>query len=405
MGYYIRNMETGKLELHFEKEEYMALSEDIKSTIKSNFLFSRKSGAWVSRCKFPNLYRPERVAKELGLENKGKEGDKLSFEERMERKAERAEHRAERYDEKSNSAVKNGEALQSGINSMHGDIAFFTQPITNNAAGRAFGRRREKMWDAYMRGYDEFKKSEYYKERAEIARQTASSAIEPTDKGFCLRRIKEAEKAIRAQKKNLEHYADLKKRIENGETIKRVYNNEILTLEEVENWIEHAEEVIEDSLSKAIYYHEAIDKLGGINFSKGNIKPGCLVKMKRWGKCKVISAGTVNITFEIMEGGASGSHLTESYADILEVISSEIEEVKLPFEVGDIMTFQVWDGNNYVSKGYKVTKVANGKVTVKSGTERAITKAPRYFADSQGNKTFVFSVPHCREGFYKKAEA
>lgn len=60
------------------------------------------------------------------------------------------------------------------------------------------------MFAAWERGFDEFKKSEYYAERAEAARQTAAET-KPTDKGFIIRRIKEAEKTIRAQKKILNH--------------------------------------------------------------------------------------------------------------------------------------------------------------------------------------------------------
>lgn len=126
MSKYIMNKETQNLELHFDKDDYMALPDALKSEIKSNFLFSRKSGAWVSRAKFPNLYRAEAVAKKLGLDNGGKCGETLTFAEQMERKAEKAEARAERYDYKSEKAQNKAEALQKPVNDMHGDIAFFT---------------------------------------------------------------------------------------------------------------------------------------------------------------------------------------------------------------------------------------------------------------------------------------
>lgn len=67
MSEYIMNKETGKIELHFDKADYLALAEDQKKDIKSNYLFSRVKRAWVSRAKFPNLYRAEKVAKDLGL--------------------------------------------------------------------------------------------------------------------------------------------------------------------------------------------------------------------------------------------------------------------------------------------------------------------------------------------------
>lgn len=62
MSEYIMNKETGKIELHFDKADYLALAEDQKKDIKSNYLFSRVKRAWVSRAKFPNLYRAEKVA-------------------------------------------------------------------------------------------------------------------------------------------------------------------------------------------------------------------------------------------------------------------------------------------------------------------------------------------------------
>ena len=159
MSEYIINKETGKLELHFDKSDYLALPEDQKKEIKSNFLFSRRANAWVSRAKFPNLYRAELVAKKLNLSDGGKIGETLSFAEQMKRKAERAEARAERYDVRSSNAANKAEELQKPINDMHGDIAFFTQPNINSSAGRAFANKRNRMFAAYERGFEEFKKS------------------------------------------------------------------------------------------------------------------------------------------------------------------------------------------------------------------------------------------------------
>ena len=43
-SYYIHNRETGKLELHFDKPEYDALTDEQRSEIKSAFLWGRRSG-------------------------------------------------------------------------------------------------------------------------------------------------------------------------------------------------------------------------------------------------------------------------------------------------------------------------------------------------------------------------
>lgn len=291
-NFFVENKETGKIELHFDKSAYMALSDAEKSTIKSNFLFSRASGAWVSRCKWPRLSWPIKIAQDLGLENAGTINDRLSFEEQQERKAERAEARAERYEEKAGRAYDRGKALQKPIDDMHGDIAFFTQPNINTSAGRAFTNRRNRMFAAWERGFEEYRKSEYYRDRAESARKSA----EMPAKDFCQRRIDDALKTIRAQRRNIETYKSYIDRINGGEEIKSWQGN-TLTIDQYIRWTEEAEEVIEAAIDKAAYYDALIQAQGGVNYSKDNIKAGDLVKVKHWGTVKVLRTGPKNFTF------------------------------------------------------------------------------------------------------------
>lgn len=406
MNYYIFNEETQKLELHFKKEDYMALSEELKKEIHSNFLFSRKSNAWVSRAKFPNLWRAEEIAKKLGLADGGKVGKTLSFAEQMERKAERAEARAARYDEKSGKAVERAEILQKPISDMHGDIAFFTQPNINTSAGRAFTRKREKMWSAWEKGYEEFKKSEYFEERAAIARETAKQT-KPTDKGFIIRRINDAEKTIRAQKKNLESYYSKLEKIKQGEVLKRFGSDNPITTEEVQGWIEKSEQIMENAISKSIYYHECLEAVGGVSFSKENIKVGYIVDLDRWGKCRVVGLGQKNISYEILTGGASGMCGKANYAEIKSIISTEIQIEPHPFKVGEVYTIKVWWESQYIDKAYTVIKVTEEKVTLKSGTDRAITRKARKIRDrsSENGYTWALDIVNGMHGtVYKRDE-
>lgn len=94
VGYFIRNLDTLKLELHFEREAYDALSDDAKREIKSLFLWGRRSGCWISRHKEPRLIWAQRLAEKLGLADAGETGVRPSFAEQQQRKAERAEARA-----------------------------------------------------------------------------------------------------------------------------------------------------------------------------------------------------------------------------------------------------------------------------------------------------------------------
>ena len=239
-NYYVRNMETGKLELHFDKADYMALTDDQKAKIKSNFLFSRGTGAWISRCKFPNLYRPECVAKELGLDDAGREGEALTFEQQMDRKMEKAERRAERMEYKADRAHEKGVALQKPINDM-------------------------------------------YAECAAKARQTASGK-DQKDKAFCQRRIDEAEANIRGLKRSIATYEGYKKAIENGEIPKDKYGWELkeLTAERIDAELDRWYEIMENEIGKSVYYHECIENQGGISFSKENLNKGDLVQINRY---------------------------------------------------------------------------------------------------------------------------
>ena len=67
MKQYIFNLETTKIELHFEKSEYNALTADQKADLKSAFLWSRTGGCWVSRAKEPNLLVGKEDCRQAGI--------------------------------------------------------------------------------------------------------------------------------------------------------------------------------------------------------------------------------------------------------------------------------------------------------------------------------------------------
>lgn len=397
-NYYIENKETGKLELHFGKESYMSLTEDQKRDIKSNFLFSRYNQAWISRCKFPNLFRAEEVAKSIGLENAGTTGDKLTFEEQQERKNERAEARADRYESKAERANQRGNDLQKPINDMHGDISFFTQPNINSASGRAFTRRRESMWRSFEKGMEEFRKSEYYKEKAKAVRRSTNT---PTI-DFCQRRIDEANSSIRKLNKNISEYEGYLKQLESGETeIKNEYGWTVnVNQESIEKNIERWEEIREDELSKIAYYDNLIQEQGGINFSKENIKPGYIVKLRsHWkGIVLVVSTGPKNFKYRDVSG--SGFELSASYSEIIKVVEAkENDEPAHPFKVGETFKITEWNGNEFVEKEYSITKITPEKVTVKSGTDRAKSIRPR---KTYNGDAWTIDITGGRNGYYLK---
>lgn len=395
--YYIINRETDKLELHFDKSEYQALSDDQKSTIKSNFLFSRYGGCWVSRAKIPNLWRAEQVAKSLGAENQGKTGELLSFEEKMERKAARAEERAERMDARADAAEQRGEQLQKPINARRGDIAFFTQPNINTSSGRTFTRQREKMFAAFERGMDEFKKSEYYAERAEAARRTANLE-NSKDKAFCDRRVKDAQKNIKAIQKNLDHYHAMLECDGMGEQQKR-FDGTPIERAEIERWIEDAEERLESEISRLCYYQSCIDDLGGVQFSKENIKPGYVVKIKHYNNCTVLRTGPKNIIYRT----PNGFNLTAAYAEILEIVKAE-ETIKPthPFKVGETFEIGAYVDGHRVKQVWEIVKSTATTVTLKNQTTgENIRRTPKIRWTCEGGKWALCIGDYIDSMFYR----
>lgn len=324
--YFVRNQETGKLELHFAKSTYTALDEDAKKRIKGAFLWGRNSGCWISRCKEPNLYDAERVAKSLGLYDAGKSGERLSYAEQMERKAERADRRADRYEARSEAAYKQGEALQKPINDMHGDIAFFTQPNINTSAGRAFTRRRERMFAAFDRGFEEFRKSDYWQGRAKTARATAEGKS-LQDKGFVMRRIRERESDIRKLRKSIEEYESFIPALDKGETPRDHNGWEVrITRERVEEQIGIWLDRLEAKLDELGFYQDCLDRLGGVAFSRDNLHKGDLLIISRYREpVRFFRGGPKNFTYEFTEPHmryANGEQMQgqAAYAEIVRLV-------------------------------------------------------------------------------------
>ena len=398
-NYFVVNLETGKLELHFEKETYQELSDDQKKEIKSNFLWGRNSGCWISRAKEPNLYWARRVAVSLGLEDAGREGERLSFAEQMERKAERAERRADRYEDRADAAERKGEALQAPINKMHGDIAFFTQPNINTSAGRAFTNRRNRMFASFEKGFDEFRRSAYWSDRAKTARATAAQK-ELKDKAFVSRRIKERESDIRKLKKNIEEQERTISRIESGETVTN-WKGEAVQIEAARENLEYWLDRLEVKLDELGFYQDCLAELGGVSFSRENIKPGYMVRVQRFGIGEVISTGPKNCVVK------TGQFLlTHAYAEILEIVkATEAAQETHPYKVGETITCTRWNEESRKSEKieYKIIKTTDKTITLQAGEEKPITRKPRRL--EWGERDWCVSVTDYNDGIWRKPAA
>jgi hypothetical protein len=296
MKKYINNLETGTIELHFTKEEYKALSEDQKKEIRRAYLFSGRSQAWVSRSK-NNHYWAIQVAKKIGFTEEEKQGQRLSYEEELNRKAEKAEQRSERYEKYADNAETRAENLQSGFNTMRKDWSFITQPNISSSAGRAFTNYRQKLIDRYTKGFEESRKGDYFKEKAKAAQATADK-VQLKNRVYLNNRINECEAYIR----KLERYI-----VEAEEK-----GNE----KAIENYLSE----MEYQIDKKAFMQNCLDELGG-TFSKEDIKEGYLILIRHgWAKVKKVNTKTV--TCEYIEHPLNGWDSKVEYA--------EIKKIKIP---------------------------------------------------------------------------
>jgi hypothetical protein len=389
MGKYILNCETQKIELYFSKSEYLALSEEQKKEIKSAFLFSGKAGAWVSRST-NNHYWALKVAEKLGLENGGKVGERLSYAEELEHQTEKAEARAERYEQYSENAEKRAVNLQSEFNKLRKDWSWLTQPIIAGHAGsRAFGNHKAKVMARYEKGFEEYQKSEYYQDRAATARATADNA-KLKDRVYIDKKIKECNKTLKIYQEHIVRYEDALYKIHQGEEL-RNRSGEILTESLIEERIADRLEKYEWEHDKLEFFEKCLDDLGGIQFSKDNIKPGFIVSIRNSGRrCEVLSAGPVNVTYKILDGGAAGMVLTDPYAAIVEIIETKDKSEKVinPFIVGDILCKHYgMDTSNTVYKAFEVVKVTRTGVKIQPiAVEKGVPVVGKYIGEPMQKK-------------------
>jgi hypothetical protein len=373
MRKYFLNQETSKIELHFSKSDYIALPENQKKEINRIFLWSSKAGAWVSRST-KNHYFVIKLAEQLGFEDGGRIGERLTYSEQRKRKSEKAEARAERFEKYANNAEKRADVLQAELNSYRGDIAFFTQPNINSSAGRAFTRRRERIYARYERGFEEYRKSEYYRERAKIA-QTTADMNQLKNPVYISNRIKECNSIIKKLQGLIIGYEEQIERVDNGEVIKSWHTEEPLTIERLEERINEILDKIEYEIDKLTYFEDAmeevkkrLEKEGRKLYTKADIKPGYLIRTRYDNWALVLRANDKTVSARYQGHPLNGMHCQAIYAEIRDVKIPEgwtekSMEFENPFKVGDILTRSSTSGSRIIA-AYQVVKTSDKTITI-----------------------------------------
>jgi hypothetical protein len=344
MRKYILNLETSKVELHFDgKSEYNSLSNDLKKELKRNYIYSPSAGAWVSRST-QNHYRAIELANKLGFTEEERINERLTFEEKLKREQERAENKIARYESYAENAEKRANQLQSEFNRFRGDIAFCTQPNINSSAGRAFTNRRNKIMDRFGKGFEEFRKSDYFKEKANSMKNTVDGS-KFKNRVYLTNRINECNKNIKSYEKSI---------------VWCEQNNKTNKIDDLLSKMEY-------EIDKLAFIQNCLDDIGGIKYTASDLKIGYEIKVRRsWEK--VIKINQKTVESEPIEEHLKMFHSKSEYSEIEDMRIpegfKEKEEIKNPFKVDDIMVAKSYDGERII-KAYQIIKTTSKTVTIK----------------------------------------
>lgn len=283
INYYVINGER-KAELYFDKADYKALEDEKTKEIKKYFLFSRSKSCWISKGKY-DTYSVQSVLKALDLPLKEKE-ERLTFEEKMTLKVDRAERRKSYYEYKEDKSIKKAESLQSEFNRLKKDWSWLTQPIIRGHKGsEAFGRSKERVINNYEKGFQEYQKSEYFKSKYEDAIRTAAMEDLKSVR-FLGKRIKEAKDSI----KKLEW---VEKYFDNKDALIEKHGEE-----KVNEWLERGSEKVMEAYEKLAFYSGCLIELeeSGVRiFTKESLQ-GAEYILSRGSWYKVIRLNNTTVT-------------------------------------------------------------------------------------------------------------
>lgn len=195
--YYIHNLETDKLNIFTGgKPDWLTIPEADRDRIKSACLWSRSINGWVSRCKGGiGRFWAADVLKRNNFEDRGTEGEKLSFLEQVEAKQERAEARAGRMEDRATSAAAESNSAATRSHQMM-DAIPMGQPILVGHYSEGRDRRyRERAWNLMGKAVAASERAKYYEGRAATARAT-SEGSEYSNPRYLGNRIKETKAEI-----------------------------------------------------------------------------------------------------------------------------------------------------------------------------------------------------------------
>lgn len=279
--YYVHNLETDKLNIYTGgKADWLTITEEDRNRIKSACLWSSRESCWVSRTKGgTERFWQLDVLKRNGFEDRGTEGEKLSFVEQIEAKQERATERAERFEQRAETAESASTSLYNRAHTM-ADAIPFGQPILVGHYSEGRDRRfRERISRTFERAFEAGDTATYYERRAATARATADGA-QYSDPRYLGNRIKETKAEI----------AVLENRLQG----KFYHCSEPKPIEP--EYAERLTGLLDEQHEKLEFYEHCLATCGREVFSKETLKGKQAVKIRgRWEPIVKLNPTTVAV--------------------------------------------------------------------------------------------------------------
>lgn len=201
-NYYVKNLESGKLNVFTTKPYYDQLPDDQKKAIKNFCLWSKKMECWVSKGKAENCLYLISKLKELQFENRGSIGERVSFEEQVTRQQTKAAGRAERSEVRAENAEKKSDQLFEKAKEMASVIPFGQPILVGHHSEKRDRNYRDRIHNTFGKAFEEQEKADYYSGKAENARETAEGR-KFKNPSYLRNRLKECDKSIRLLERRL----------------------------------------------------------------------------------------------------------------------------------------------------------------------------------------------------------
>lgn len=276
--YFVHDLESDRLLIYTGgKSDWMTVPEADRDIIKRGCLWSSSRSCWMSRSKGGRVYFKDVLVRN-GFEDRGKQGEKLSFAEQVEQKIERAEDRAERME---NRAIAASSEADRRFNSDNIETlrAMQGEPVKlgHHSAGRHL-RLIEKADNDMRKGCEALEKRDHYQDRAEAARATATAA-EYRDPAYLQKRIYEQEAVER----------DILRRLEG----KGLINPEAGISDAYRERLNAVLATVRDKLE---FYRKCLNECGVVVWTKDTLKGKEFVLIRgRWEKLIRCNAKTVSV--------------------------------------------------------------------------------------------------------------